>query len=61
MYLLGQDVCLEKLTYQAKEAQAANGAKEETTAMIRSGEFIPYLLSLIELLFAMRGSCGALV
>lgn len=61
IYLVEKPIGLTELTLQAEEVQAAKWAsKEEIIAMIRTGDFIPYHISLISLLFEMRSGLGAL-
>lgn len=59
IYLVEKDVDLHTLTLQYEEVQNVKWAsKEEILAMIRTGEFVPYYESLIQLLFDTRKKLG---
>lgn len=54
-YLLNRELCLDELTLQPAEVQAARWAsEEEITGMIADGRFIPYEPAFIHLLFCMH-------
>ena len=60
IYTLSMDVDLSTLTLQESEVQAVKWATEaEILTLMDSGQFLPYHKSLIQLLFAMKESCGA--
>ncbi|CAM5223231.1 Isopentenyldiphosphate isomerase OS=Ureibacillus acetophenoni OX=614649 GN=SAMN05877842_12119 PE=4 SV=1 [Ureibacillus acetophenoni] len=60
IYIIEKDVDLHTLSLQYEEVQAVKWAsKEDILSMIRSGEFITYHESLIELLFDLRKKRGS--
>lgn len=61
IYLLEREVEIQDLKLQPEEVQAVRWADiNEIRAMIKTGEFIPYYESLIELLFAMKKTRGGI-
>lgn len=60
IYIITMDVDLSALHLQESEVQAVRWAgMEDIFALMKAGQFLPYHRSLIELLFAMKDSCGA--
>lgn len=60
IYLIQEDIDIEKLNLQYEEVQSVKWASmEEVVSMINENNFIPYHKSLIELLFFMRNRKGA--
>jgi isopentenyldiphosphate isomerase len=59
-YIINEEVNLNELILQNSEVKAVNWAsKEEVISMIKSGAFIPYHISLIEMIFDMKNKYGA--
>lgn len=59
-YLIEEDVDVSGLKVPSEEVQKVKWAtKEEIVSLIHSGEFIPYHISLLDLLFDMRKGMGA--
>lgn len=60
-YILEEDIDTNKLNLQYEEVQAVRWAdKKEILKMIEEGFFIPYYKSVIEILFEMRKTPGAI-
>lgn len=59
-YIINEEVNLNELILQNSEVKAVNWAsKEEVISIIKSGAFIPYHISLIEMIFDMKNKYGA--
>ena len=59
IYLINKDINLSILKLQYEEVQAVKWAtREEIISMIEKGEFIPYFISLINLVFDSRNQYG---
>lgn len=60
IYLIEKDISIADLSLQYEEVQNIRWAsKEEICSLIKAGQFIPYYLSLIDLLFDMRKQYGS--
>ncbi len=62
IYLMTADVDIDSLQLQYEEVEQVKWAtKEEINEMLKSGQFVPYHQSLINLLFEMRNHFGAII